>query len=68
MEADALPETRVIDCAVRFLRTNPEVMAYAASAAPATGLGIDAILADAVRRLRSSAEPEQPVAQKEVIA
>jgi len=47
-------QARIIDAAVRFLRTNPDLLAYARSAAPSTGLSVDAILADAVRRLREA--------------
>jgi hypothetical protein len=60
-------KARVIDAAVRFLRTNPEVLAYARSAAPATGVSVDGILADAVKRLRG-ASVDELVAHKEVVA
>ncbi len=57
---------RVIDLSVRFLRSNPEVVAYAGSAALDCGLSVDDILRDAVRRLRESAG--EAVAQEEVVA
>jgi hypothetical protein len=58
---------RIIDAAVRFMRTNPELVAYARSAAPQVGLSVDEILSDAVRRLRAASLGE-PVAQEQVIA
>jgi hypothetical protein len=57
----------VIDAAVRFLRTNPEVMAYLTRAAPGCGRSVDAILADTVRRLRD-ASADDAVSEEEVIA
>jgi len=45
---------RVIDAAVRFLRTNPEVLQYVQSSAPAIGVSVDDILADAVARIRKA--------------
>ena len=57
----------VIDAAVRFLRTNPELLAYARAAAPDTGMSVERILADAVRRLRESSAADA-VAEKEVVA
>ncbi len=58
-------QPRVIDAALRFLRTNPEVLEYARSAAPESGMSVDDILLDAVRRLRESAEA---VAKEDVVA
>jgi hypothetical protein len=59
------PEGRVIDAAVRFLRTNPELIAYAHGAAPGTGMSVQELLEDAVARIRSGAEA---VAQEEMAA
>jgi hypothetical protein len=59
------PEGRVIDAAVRFLRTNPELIAYAHGAAPGAGMSVQELLEDAVARIRSGAEA---VAQKEMAA
>ena len=35
---------KLIDASVRFLRTNPELLAYAQSAAQSTGRSIDELL------------------------
>ena len=43
---------QIIDAAVRFLRTNPQLLAYAQSAAAASGVSVDALLADTVARAR----------------
>ena len=61
-----MQQARIIDAAVRFLRTNPELVAYARRAAPQAGRSVDELLADAVARLRASGA--QPVAQEQVIA
>ena len=58
-------EGRVIDAAVRFLRTNPELIAYADRAAPGAGMSVQELLEDAVARIRSGAEA---VAQEEMAA
>jgi hypothetical protein len=55
---------RVIDAAVRFLRNNPELVAFAQAAAPVTGRSVEELLADAVERFRSSA---QAVPQEQMI-
>ncbi|TME49292.1 MAG: hypothetical protein E6I55_02440 [Chloroflexi bacterium] len=52
----------LIDASVRFLRTNPELLAYAHSAAQSTGRSIDELLRDAVSRVRT--ELEQPAARR----
>ena len=44
----------VIDAAVRFARTNPELMAYAREAAARTGRSVDELLLDAVQRVRDA--------------
>ncbi len=58
-------EVKVIDTAVRFLRTNPELIAYARAAAPSTGRSVDELLAAAVERARSV---EQLVPEQQVVA
>lgn len=55
----------VIDAAVRFLRTNPDLIARARSGAAETGLTVDELLRETVRRARSAAEA---VAEEEVVA
>ena len=52
----------LIDASVRFLRTNPELLASAQSAAQSTGGSIDELLRDAVSRVRT--ELEQPAARR----
>lgn len=52
----------LIDASVRFLRTNPQLLAYAQSAAQSTGRSIDELLRDAVSRVRT--ELEQPAARR----
>ena len=44
----------IIDAATRFLRGNPELLAFARRGADETGQGIDELLSDAVRRIRRS--------------
>ena len=56
---------RIIDATVRFLRTNPKLVAYARSAAGGTGRTVDELLADAARRYASALER---VAEQEVVA
>ena len=56
-------EGRVIDAAVRFLRTNPDLIAYAHGAAPGAGKSVQELLEDAVALIRSGAEA---VAQEEM--
>jgi hypothetical protein len=46
----------VIDAALRFARSNPQVLALAYSAAPRTGRSVDELLLDAVSRMRAAAE------------
>ena len=58
-------ECTVIDAAVRFLRSNPALLAYARSNAAETGMTVDQLLAETVRRARSAAEA---VAEEEVVA
>ena len=48
-------DTKVIDAAVRFLRTNPLLLAYAQSEAAASGLSVDELLRDTVARARGEA-------------
>lgn len=50
---------KLIDASVRFLRTNPVLVAYAQSAAQSTGRSVEQLLHDAVMRVR--AELDQPV-------
>jgi hypothetical protein len=61
----ASDEGRVIDAAVRFLRTNPELVAYAHGAAPGVGMTVQELLEDAVARIRSASEA---IAQEEMAA
>ncbi|MBV8195573.1 MAG: hypothetical protein JOY80_08600 [Candidatus Dormibacteraeota bacterium] len=46
-------QPRIIDAAIRFARSNPEVLAYATQSAPATGRSVDQLLLDAIERMRS---------------
>jgi len=59
-------EGRVIDVAVRFLRTNPELIAYAHGAAPGAGKSVQELLEDAVALIRSGAEaiPQEEMAAR----
>jgi len=43
----------LIDASVRFLRTNPELVAYAQSAAQSAGRSVEQLLQDAIDRLRA---------------
>ena len=54
----------IIDAAVRFARSNPEVMRYARIAAPRTGRSVDDLLRDAIDRLREERERDDPCAQR----
>jgi hypothetical protein len=44
----------IIDAATRFLRSNPELLAFARRGAGETGQPVDELLTDAVRRIRRS--------------
>lgn len=44
----------VLDAATRFLRTNPELLALAHRGAAESGVAVEVLLADAVRRVRRS--------------
>jgi len=48
---------KLIDASVRFLRTNPELLAYARSAAQSTGASVELLLRDAVDRVRTELQP-----------
>ena len=56
-------EGRVIDVAVRFLRTNPELIAYAHGAAPGAGKSVQELLEDAVALIRSV--PLRPIESRD---
>ena len=58
-------ECTVIDAAVLFLRSNPALLAYARVSAAETGMTVDQLLEETVRRARSAAEA---VAEEEVVA
>ena len=60
-----MTDGRLIDAALRFVRTNPDLLAAARAAAPQAGCSVDALLDDAVRRCRSAL---QPVTQQEEVA
>jgi hypothetical protein len=50
-----MPENAVIiDAATRFLRGNPELLAFARRGAGETGQSVEDLLADTVRRIRRS--------------
>ena len=44
----------VLDAATRFLRTNPELLEAARRGAGETGVSVEVLLADTVRRIRRS--------------
>jgi hypothetical protein len=61
-------EAHIIDAAVRFLRSNPELLAYARSAAPVAGVSVEALLGSAVARMRAAAPSAvHAVAQEQVV-
>jgi hypothetical protein len=49
------PQSVVIDAAVRFLRSNPEFLAYAQRSAASSGVSVEALLTDTVARVRGEA-------------
>ena len=55
----------VLDAATRFLRTNPELLDLAMRGAGESGIAVEDLLADAVRRVRRSGF--EAVSQEEVI-
>lgn len=55
----------IIDAATRFLRSNPELFQVASRGAGQTGQAIDDLLADVIRRMRSSAL--EAVAKEQVV-
>ena len=60
------PNAVIIDAATRFLRTNPEVLELARRGAGESGVAVEFLLTDAVRRIRRSGF--EAVAQKQVVA
>jgi hypothetical protein len=58
----------VIDAAVRFLRSNPRVLAYAQAAAAANGVTVEALLTDTVARMRGEVADStlEAIAQEQV--
>ena len=55
----------VLDAATRFLRTNPELLDLALRGAGESGIAVEVLLADTVRRVRRSGF--EAVSQEEVI-
>jgi hypothetical protein len=68
-QAGVMPRhARIIDAAARFLRTNPELLAYARAAAPGSGMSVAELLEDAVARVRAAGPSAvDQVAQQQVI-
>ena len=52
--------SNVIDAAIRFARTNPELVAYARAAAPRAGRSVDQLLREAIERVRAELEEPAP--------
>ena len=52
-------QSNVIDAAVRFARTNPELVALARAEAPRAGRSVDQLLWDAVERVRAEIEARE---------
>jgi hypothetical protein len=61
--------TNIVDAAVRFLRTNPELLAYATAEAARNGLSVDALLCNTVARVRGDLECStlEAIAQEQMI-
>ena len=61
--------TNIIDAAVRFLRTNPELVAYATAEAARCGVGVEALLQETIARTRGELEGStlDSVAQEQMI-
>jgi hypothetical protein len=59
-------DAKIIDAAVRFLRTNPQLLAHAQSAAPSTGCSVEQLLHDAVLRVREEMENTGPARTRRV--
>ena len=53
--------TNVIDAALRFARSNPELVACARDGASHSGRSVDELLLDAVVRLRNAVENREVV-------
>ena len=53
--------TNIIDAALRFARSNPELVACARDGALDSGRSVDDLLLDAVARLRSTVEDREIV-------
>jgi hypothetical protein len=61
-----MPQTlTVLDAATRFLRTNPQLLDYARRGAAQTGVAVEILLADTVRRIRRSGF--EAVAKEEMV-
>ena len=63
------PQGVVIDAAVRFLRSNPQVLAYAQAGAAANGVSVEALLTETVTRVRGEAGDStlEAIAQEQVV-
>ena len=63
------PQCVVIDAAVRFLRSNPRVLAYAQTGAAASGVSVETLLTDTVARIRGELADStlEAIAQEQVI-
>jgi hypothetical protein len=63
------PHGVVIDAAVRFLRSNPEILAYAQRSAAAGGMSVEALLTDTVARVRDEAGDSslEAIAEEQVV-
>lgn len=63
------PQAVVIDAAVRFLRSNPQMLAYAQAGAAANGVSVEALLADTVARVRAETGDSalEAIAQEQVV-
>jgi hypothetical protein len=63
------PQGVIIDAAVRFLRSNPEVLAYAQRSAAAGGMSVEALLNDTVARARGEAGDStlEAIAKEQVV-
>jgi len=61
--------TNVIDAAVRFLRTNPDLVVYATAEAVRCGTGVEALLQETVARARGEHECStlESIAQEQMI-
>ena len=59
-----MSDATIIDAALRFARSNPELLAVARGAAPRIGSSVDELLINAIKGVRAALEPTPAIAER----